>query len=98
MDKSEGEINGGVNMEELIKEIEQIKQRNHRVELDKAWETSITRKLCICILTYLVVLLYSYMIDKVSNIYLSSVVPVIGFLLSTLSLRLVRKIWEKRRI
>ena len=84
-------------MEELIKEIEQIKERNHRVELDKAWETSITRKLCICVLTYLVVLLYSYMINRISNIYLSSVVPVIGFALSTLSLRLVRKVWEKTR-
>lgn len=82
-------------MEELIKEIEQIKERNRRVELDKAWETSLTRKLCICILTYLVVLLYSYMINRISNIYLSSVVPVIGFALSTLSLRLVRKVWEK---
>lgn len=40
-------------MEELVKEIEQIKQRNHRVELDKAWETSAIRKLCICVLTYL---------------------------------------------
>ena len=84
-------------MEELIKEIEQIKERNHRVELDKAWETSMTRKLCICVLTYLVVLLYSYMINKINNIYLSSVVPVIGFALSTLSLRLVRRIWEKRK-
>lgn len=84
-------------MEELIKEIEQIKERNHRVELDKAWETSVTRKLCICVLTYLVVLLYSYMINRINNIYLSSVVPVIGFALSTLSLRLVRRIWEKRK-
>jgi hypothetical protein len=84
-------------MEELIKEIEQIKERNHRVELDKAWETSMTRKLCICVLTYLIVLLYSYMINKINNIYLSSVVPVIGFTLSTLSLRLVRKLWEKRK-
>ena len=85
-----------LDMEELIKQIEQIKERNHRVELDKAWETSITRKLCICILTYLVVLLYSYMINKISNIYLSSVVPVIGFMLSTLSLRLIRRVWENR--
>ena len=84
-------------MEELVKEIEQIKERNHRVELDKAWETSLTRKLCICILTYLVVLLYSYMINKVSNIYLSSVVPVIGFMLSTSSFRLIRRVWEKRK-
>lgn len=29
--------------QELEKEIEQIKERNKRVELDKAWETSWTR-------------------------------------------------------
>ena len=85
-------------MEELIKEIEQIKERNHRVELDKAWETSMTRKLCICVLTYLVVVLYSYSIERISNIFLSSIVPVIGFTLSTLSLNFIRKIWEKKKI
>ena len=82
-------------MEELKKELEEIKQRNKRVELDKKWETSITRKICICILTYIVVLIYSNMINKSNNIFLSSLVPVIGFFLSTLSLRVIRKIWEK---
>ena len=79
----------------LEKEIKQIKDRNKRVELDKTWETSWTRKLTIMILTYLVVLLYSYLVSKYNNIFFSSLVPVIGFLLSTLSLRLIRKIWEK---
>ncbi len=79
----------------LEKEIKQIKERNKRVELDKSWETSWTRKLTIMILTYLVVLLYSYLVNKYNNIFFSSLVPVIGFLLSTLSLRLIRKIWEK---
>ena len=81
---------------ELEKEIEKIKQRNKRVEKDKAWETSMTRKITIAILTYMVVVLYSYLISKVSNIFLTSLVPVIGFLLSTLSLNMIRKIWEKR--
>ena len=36
---------------ELEKEIEEIKKRNIRVEKDKAWETSFTRKVCIAILT-----------------------------------------------
>ena len=40
----------------LEKEIEQIKERNKRVELDKKWETSWTRKICIMILTYIVVI------------------------------------------
>lgn len=80
---------------ELEKEIEQIKQRNAKVELDKKWETSGTRKVCICVLTYIVVILYSYLTKKINNIFLSSLVPVIGFTLSTISLNFIRKIWEK---
>jgi len=82
-------------MKDLEKEIEKIKERNKRVEKDKAWETSMLRKVSIAILTYLVVITYSYLIKNVSNIFLSSLVPVIGFLLSTLSLKAIRNIWEK---
>ena len=78
----------------IEKEINSIKERNKRVEVDKKWETSITRRICICILTYIVVVIYTYVISKVSNIFLSSLVPVIGFGLSTLSLKGIRKIWE----
>lgn len=79
---------------EIEKEIEQIKQRNKRVEQDKAWETSWTRRICIMILTYIVVIIYSYLIRHTDKIALSSLVPVIGFTLSTLSLKLIRRIWE----
>lgn len=82
---------------ELENEIIKIKERNKKVELDKAWETSWTRKLCICILTYIVVVIYSRLINKVTNIWLSSLVPVIGFTLSTVSLKLIRNIWEKNK-
>ena len=47
---------------ELENEIVKIKERNKKVELDKAWETSWTRKMCIGILTYIVVVIYSYLI------------------------------------
>lgn len=83
-----------MNIEERIKKIE---ERNKRVELDKKWETSWTRKICIIILTYIVVIIYSYVISKYTNIFLSSLVPVIGFTLSTLSLNLARKLWEKKQ-
>ena len=78
----------------IEKEINEIKKRNKRVELDKKWETSITRRICICILTYIVVIIYTYLISRVSNIFLTSLVPVIGFILSTLSLKGIRKVWE----
>ena len=84
-------------IKDLEEEIEKIKQRNAKVELDKKWETSATRKICICILTYIVVIIYAYLINKISNIFLSSLVPVIGFTLSTVSLNFIRKQWEKRK-
>lgn len=82
---------------DLEAEIQNIKERNKRVELDKMWETSWTRRVCICILTYIVVVTYSYIIRYFDNILLSSLVPVIGFTLSTLSLKYVRKSWEKKK-
>ena len=81
----------------IEKEIEKIKKRNKKVELDKSWETSWIRRVCICILTYSIVVVYSYLVRNIENIFISSLVPVIGFTLSTLSLKFVRKIWEKRK-
>lgn len=83
-------------MKKVEEEIKEIKERNKRVELDKKCETSLTRKVCIAILTYIVVVIYSYMISKVTNIWLSSLVPVIGFTLSTLSLKGIRMLWENK--
>lgn len=81
----------------IEKEIKNIQNRNRRVELDKKWETSLTRRLCIMILTYIIIVTYSYLIRNNNNIFLSSIVPVIGYLLSTLSLKLIRKVWENKK-
>lgn len=80
----------------LEERVNKIEERNKRVELDKSWETSWTRKTLIMILTYIIVIIYSYLIRKYDNILLTSLVPVIGFTLSTLSLKVIRKIWEKK--
>lgn len=82
-----------MNIEE---EIKNIQNRNRRVELDKKWETSLTRRLFIMILTYIIIVIYSYLIRNNNNIFLSYIVPVIGYILSTLSLKLIIKIWEHR--
>ena len=81
---------------DIEKRIKDIEERNKRVELDKCWETSWTRKICIMILTYIIVIIYSYLIRKYDYIFLTSLVPVIGFTLSTLSLKAIRKVWEKK--
>ena len=85
-----------MNNKELEKQLNEIKKRNQRVELDKKWETSYTRRIFIMLITYFVVVIYSIMIQKMNSIWLSSLVPVIGFLLLTLSLKMIRKIWGKK--
>ena len=80
---------------DLEDRINRIEERNKKVTLDKKWETSLTRRIFIMLLTYIVVLIYSYIIKKYDNIFLSSLVPVIGFGLSTLSLKFIRKVWDK---
>ncbi len=87
----------GILLKNLEERVFKIEERNRRVELDKEWETCWTRKICIMILTYIVVLIYSYLVRRYDNIFLSSLVPVIGFTLSTLSLKFVRKVWESKK-
>ena len=77
------------------KEIKKIKERNIRVEADKAWETSNFRKITITAGTYLVVLVFLVMIEA-PNPFLAAAVPAIGFFLSTLTLPFLRNIWLKK--
>ena len=85
-----------MNIEERLVIIEQqletIKQRNSRVENDKAWEISLVRILSIAVITYFVAAFVMNMIGTV-NYWLGAFVPVVGFLLSTLSLPYIKKIW-----
>jgi len=82
-------------IEILKKEIKEIKSRNARVELDKAWETSITRKVLICVFTYLVVVLF-FFFAHLSKPFINAIVPTMGFALSTLSMPYFRQWWVRR--
>lgn len=72
-----------------------IEQRNARVETDKAWETSWTRRIAIAVLTYIIIGLTLTLIHA-ENPWIGAIIPVLGFLLSTLSLPIVKNLWAKR--
>lgn len=77
---------------ELEKEIESIKERNRRVELDKAWELSWTRRLFIAAVTYLAAAVWLLLIrEKVA--WLKALVPSGAYFLSTFSLPFIRRWW-----
>ncbi len=75
-------------MEDRIKAIE---ERNLRVDAEKRWETSWVRRIGIAILTYFVICLFLYVINE-NQIFLKALVPMLGFILSTISLGFLRKI------
>lgn len=84
------------NLSDIEADIKEIKTRNKRVEADKAWETSITRKILIAVLTYFVIVLF-FSTANLPNPFVNAIVPTVGFVLSTLSLPIFKKIWIKKR-
>jgi hypothetical protein len=82
--------------QDFEKRLKLIEERNLRVEQDKAWETSIVRRLLIAATTYLLVGVYLIWL-KVESPWLNAIVPVLGFTLSTLALQSVKSIWLKNR-
>lgn len=75
--------------------IQKIEERNQRVEVDKAWETSMFRTLSITTVTYIIAILVMYGIG-VENPWLSALIPTIGYYLSTQSLPFLKKKWIKK--
>jgi len=78
-----------------MEDIEKIRERNRRVELDKAWETSFVRRGIITGVTYVVAVIFMYRIG-IDDAYLNALVPTGGYILSTLSLSMIKSRWIKR--
>lgn len=81
----------------LEQRVEQLEARNKRVEADKAWETSWTRRVSIMILTYIVVVCYLRFVVHIDP-WINALVPVIGFFLSTLTISYVKRWWVQKRV
>ena len=79
----------------LIERINKIEERNAKVSLDKAWETSWTRRLSITVMTYIVILIYLFVIDN-SSPWINAMIPAVGFFLSTLAIGWLRHFWENK--
>ncbi|MEK7540314.1 MAG: hypothetical protein AAB558_03635 [Patescibacteria group bacterium] len=77
------------------KELELIKQRNQRVEADKAWETSLVRIGSVAVITYAVALLVMRALG-VERFWLQAFIPSFGYILSTQSLPLIKRWWIKK--
>ncbi|MFH0971882.1 MAG: hypothetical protein V1835_04935 [Candidatus Micrarchaeota archaeon] len=76
----------------IEKEIEALKERNLRVEADKAWETSWERRILLSSFTYFAMGFYLQAIN-ITQPWLNAIVPAVAFMLSTLALPFFKKMW-----
>ena len=81
-------------LKNLEKEITLIKQRNSRVETNKAWETSFSRKFFVLILTYLVIVTFMHFAQMPAP-WANAVVPAVAFMISTLTIPFIKEYWIK---
>ncbi|PIN84756.1 MAG: hypothetical protein COV47_05815 [Candidatus Diapherotrites archaeon CG11_big_fil_rev_8_21_14_0_20_37_9] len=80
---------------ELEKEINLLKERNKKVEADKAWETSKTRRLILALSTYFIVYYFLTLINSPDQHFVS-LVPAGAYLLQQYSMPFLKKIWAQR--
>jgi len=74
--------------------IQALEERNKKVEVDKAWETSWTRRVILLLCTYIAIGLYLWAIH-IPRPWINAIVPAIGFMISTFSLPFFKKFWLK---
>jgi len=81
---------------DIEQEIQQLKDRNARVESDKAWENSWIRALSIAAIIYVIAGVTLQLIDATKP-WFTALVPMLGWILSTLTLTPLKRWWLKRR-
>lgn len=81
-------------MENIEEKIQKIEERNKKVEADKAWETSWTRRLLLSFFTYLAIGVYLWAI-RIEWPWLNAIVPAVAFMISTLTMPFFKKLWLK---
>jgi hypothetical protein len=79
---------------ELEERVRKIEERNSRVEADKAWETSYTRRMLLFLFTFIAIGFYLQAI-AIPYPWLNAIVPAVAFMLSTLTLPFIKKVWLK---
>ncbi len=76
----------------LHKELSEIKKRNARVEADKAWELSHTRRFLITLFIYLVSLAIFLLINA-PNPFVNAAIPALAYGISTTTLSFFKSLW-----
>lgn len=79
----------------ISEDIDQIKERNKKVEADKAWEISNFRRVVILFFTYIIAVVFMTSV-KIEKPFTNALIPTGGYFLSTLTLKPFKKWWAAK--
>jgi hypothetical protein len=82
--------------QDLEKRIAAIEARNKKVEADKAWEVSWTRRISIMIFIYITIAVYLHFVVHISP-WINGLVPVLGYVISTFTVQGLKRWWINRQ-
>ena len=81
-------------MNETANILQSLIDRNKRVEADKAWELSFTRRVFLAVLTYITASLLLWLLGQ-EGFLLLAFIPAISYVFSTLTLPWLKRIWMR---
>lgn len=79
-------------MSDLEDRVAKIEERNQRVAIDKGWEISFTRRASIAVLTYVCAFVFLNIVGH-EGAWKHAFIPVLGYVVSTLSLPFIKDAW-----
>lgn len=95
---ADGSFMPSIKMQKMLTPVDDIialKEKNKKIEADKAWETSWTRRGIIAAVTYVIVVIWLGMIG-VQHQFLHATVPVLSYLVAMAGLPFMKKYWLQK--
>jgi putative acetyltransferase len=92
---ADGSFMPSIKMQKMLTPVDDIialKEKNKKIEADKAWETSTTRRGIIAVVTYVIVAIWLGMIG-VEHHLMHALVPVLAYLVAMAGLPFMKKYW-----
>lgn len=83
-------------LETLKREVETIKERNRRVEADKAWETSKTRTTFVAISSFILIYIVMHLVNA-DHPFTNALISAVAYLLSTSTYGILKSWWLQRK-
>ena len=68
-----------------------------RVEVDKAWETSWTRRILVAVITYLLIVIFMF-VTELEKPFIGAIIPTVAYLLSMSTLPYFKKRWINKKM